>query len=93
MNRNLLTFKVKKKENIMTLKEEFIKQTQYLIEDGVFYKSDRDAIWSWIEQQIKQACDQQKVICADQLKLYVDDDRIDGLHKLILNASYPEGVK
>jgi len=81
----------------MTTKEEFEKRFVPLILNGIragqydWEKEDLES-WEWFKFQIKQACDKQKEICANNYRFNPEIDwKV--LSDSILNAPYPEGVE
>ena len=50
-------------------------------------------LWLWIEQKLKEACKEQREICAEIIHTYVNDDRVEGIYQEILNAPEPKGEK
>ena len=74
-----------------TFKERFYTETDSLL-GGTFKDHVRDALWTWVECEIKNVCDEQKKICAE-VGREANVRNETSVYQFILSAPYPEGVE
>ena len=85
-------------ENLIDMKKEFeekfnTNKSYYQSKDGIVYWSD---VWLWIEQKLKEACKEQREICAIAYDRTRYNEKIEPnavVYNAILNAPEPSELK